>query len=174
MGGVIAKIWYYVFDYTIDQQQQKDSDCDQEFGDADSFHTGLTKITDNNRYWRVADNRIEPNASVKAEGTEMEWKFWKWGPDSDTKYVFGTEGDDDNIYYIRALGNELRLTTDGDTPTASTTDAIVDARVFVRVYLPSGITTFKPLNSNLYAGLNKKKKLSLLDDENATEWAAPE
>ena len=171
MGGVITKIWYYVFDYTIDQQQQKDSDCDQEFGDADSFNTGVTQITDNiNRYWHVADNRMAPNASVKPEGIAMQWDFWNW---NSNKYVFGkmiTSVDGTQItYYIRAEGNKLKLTTDGGTPTASTTDA----RVFERVNLSSGIETFKPLNSDLYAGLNKKK-LRLLDDENATEWVISE
>ena len=175
MGGVIAKIWYYVFDYTIDQQQQKDSDCDQEFGDgdADSVNTGLTQITDNNRYWHVADNRMAPNASVKAERTAMQWKFWNW---HSNKYVFGkmiTSVDGTQItYYICAVGNKLKLTTDGGTPTASTTDT----RVFERVVGANGICTFKLLNSDLYAGLIKitstKSKLELVEEENATEWVA--
>ena len=165
MGGVITKIWYYVFDYTTDQQQQKDSDCHQEFGDANSDNdnanvvTGLTRMTDNvNKFWRVDEDDIASNATVTASATPMEWNFWDLGCEN---YVFG------KTYYIFADDDDrLKLTTDWGTPTASTTDK----RVFKRVYVSQNdVYTFKTLNSDLYAGQDNGN-LALVDDENATCW----
>ena len=174
MGGVIAKIWYYVFDYTTDQQQQKDSDCHQEFGDANSDNdnanvvTGLTLITDNvNNFWRVDENDIASNATVTASTIQMEWDFWDLGCEN---YVFGktiTLDDGPITYYIFADDNhQLKLTTDWGTPTASTTDK----RVFKRFYVSQNdVYTFKTLNSDLYGGQDNGN-LALVDDENATCW----
>ena len=125
--------------------------------------TGVTEITDYNRFWQVADHSIASNALVKAKTTPAEWSYWNW---DNSKYVFGktiTENGTQSIYYICANGTELRLTTDGGTPSASTTNK----RVFEHVSGANGIYTFKLLNSELYAGL-KYRKLKLVEKESAT------
>ena len=130
-----------------------------------SLERGVVQITDNNRFWHVADHSIASNAPVKAKTTPVQWSYWKWN----SKYVFGKtyseENDTSSTYYIYASDKELKLTSDGGNPSPSATDK----RVFERVYGANDIYTFKHLKSGLYAGM-RNGKLELVEEENATHW----